>query len=152
MSSCCGAREQEGAAAEARFKHKLPGFSSLSPDKHNNFVSGQAPRLSSKACPHTLHCFLGQALCRSKYSSFVTMAIRNEKTPNGSISTSSSTRGRQVKRRGFFSRLVSIALRYALALAACLTRRLLTLPQIVYMVLAPDSRLPLPVIAQTTYQ
>jgi hypothetical protein len=42
MSFCCGAREQEGAAAEARFKHKLPGFSSLSPDKHNNFVSRQA--------------------------------------------------------------------------------------------------------------
>ena len=106
----------------------------------------------SRSCPHTLHWSLDQALCRSKYSSFVTMAIRNEKAPNGSISTSSSSRRRQVKRRGFFSRLISIALRYALALAACLTRRLLTLPQIVHMVLAPDSHLPLPVIAQTTYQ
>ncbi|CAD0106582.1 unnamed protein product [Aureobasidium uvarum] len=41
------------------------------------------------------------------------MAIRNEKAPNGSISTSSS-RGRQVKRRGFFSRLISIALRLSI--------------------------------------
>ncbi|KAG9696572.1 hypothetical protein KCU95_g4242, partial [Aureobasidium melanogenum] len=41
------------------------------------------------------------------------MAIRNEKAPNGSISTS-STRGRQVKRRGFFSRLISVALRLSI--------------------------------------
>ncbi|KAH0402536.1 hypothetical protein KCU89_g3047, partial [Aureobasidium melanogenum] len=41
------------------------------------------------------------------------MAIRNEKAPNGSISTS-STRGRQVKRRGFFSRLISITLRLSI--------------------------------------
>ncbi|KAG9634508.1 hypothetical protein KCU90_g23358, partial [Aureobasidium melanogenum] len=41
------------------------------------------------------------------------MAIRNEKAPSGSISTS-STRGRQVKRRGFFSRLISITLRLSI--------------------------------------
>ncbi|THX08767.1 hypothetical protein D6D18_01526 [Aureobasidium pullulans] len=41
------------------------------------------------------------------------MAIRNEKAPNGSISTS-STRARHVQRRGFFSRIFSITLRLSI--------------------------------------